>query len=379
VEQEIWFRRQLKRNSSATIVKDEGIFQVITGIRTILQVILIAAVALCTAAVLLPTWLANRKGLLEIKIALFLKYLNFIIGGPPLDQGACIEEVRRTSQKRGILRYAPTPVAHVGTQSIHGPGGPFRIRLYHPQPDEILPVVIYYHGGGWIMGDLDSHDNICRSIAARAQVVVVSPDYRLAPEHEFPAAFEDAYAALLWARQNAALIGGDPLSLAVAGDSSGGNLAAAVALKARDGREHPISCQILIYPVLNLGSFDTASYRDFGAGFFLTHASMLKFREMYVPDSSRWHDPYVSPAKAGDLSGLPPAYIITAEVDVLRDEGEAYAARLLETGVPVVLRRYNKVIHGFLGMERLTKKAFYALDDMASFLKQHFGHCGDRS
>jgi acetyl esterase len=340
------------------------------NIRTIHKATSIAAVA-----VLFGTWLKIRRSMLEVKIFLFLKYLNCIMGGPPLDQGASIEEVRRTSQKRGILRYAPTPIAHVNTQSITGPGGPLRIRIYHPQPDEILPIVIYYHGGGWIMGDLDSHDNICRSIAARANTVVISPEYRLAPEYSFPAAFEDACAAMIWARREAALIGGDAQRLAVAGDSSGGNLAAAVALKYRNNREYPITCQVLIYPVLNLSSFDTSSYRDFDSGFFLTHASMLRFREMYVPDSGLWNNLYVSPAVADDLVGLPPAYIITAEIDVLRDEGEAYAARLQKTGVPMAHKRYQGVIHGFLGMERLTKKASYALDDIASFLKQHLEYC----
>ncbi len=339
------------------------------NIRTIYKVSSIAAVA-----VFFGTWLRIRRSMLEVKIFLFLKYLNCIMGGPPLDQGASIEEVRRTSQKRGILRYAPTQIAHVSTQSITGPGGPLKIRIYHPQPDKILPIVIYYHGGGWIMGDLDSHDNICRSIAARANVVVVSPEYRLAPEHIFPAAFEDAYTTLIWARREAALIGGDALRLAVAGDSSGGNLAAAVALKYSNNREYPIICQVLIYPVLNLSSFETSSYRDFGSGFFLTHASMLSFREMYVPDSGLWHEPFVSPAVADDLSGLPPAYIVTAEIDVLRDEGESYAARLQKNGIPVAHTRYQGVIHGFLGMERLTKKASYALDDIASFLKQHLGN-----
>lgn len=312
-------------------------------------------------------------GALELKSALFLKFLNCILGGPPLDRGASLDEVRRTSQQRRILRFPPTPIACVCTQSIPGPGGPLPIRLYHPQPDEILPVVIFYHGGGWIMGDLESHDNICRLIAARAHVVVVAPDYRLAPEHRFPAAFEDAYATVRWSHRMAASFRGDPACLVVAGDSAGGNLAAAVALKARDNRERLIACQVLFYPVLDLSTFNTESYRCFGTGFFLTQASMRSFRAMYVPDGRLWCDPYVSPAKAGDLEGLPPAYIITAEIDVLRDEGEAYGARLREAGVPVALQRYTGVMHGFIGMERLTQQSGRAIEDLACFLDRQFG------
>lgn len=340
------------------------------GSRTVgvaLTIAVVAAILIGVPAFLIKSWTQTGYGTLEPKVAVFVKLVE-LQGGPPLDRGASIAEVRGAIRKTKAFKYPPTPVAQVINRTIPGPAGPMPVRIYDPRPDAILPIVIYYHGGGWVMGDLDTHDNNCRSIAAKAGVIVIAPAYRLAPENPFPAALDDAYATVLWAHRNAARFNGDATRIAVAGDSAGGNLAAAVALKARELQPALIACQVLIYPATDLCTLDTPSYRRFATGYYLTRESMQRFRAMYLPDSTQWCTPAASPAKSASLAGLPPAFIVTAEIDVLRDDGEAYAARLRAAGVPVASRRYAGVIHGFMALERLTPQAAQAFDDVARFL-----------
>jgi acetyl esterase len=264
------------------------------------------------------------------------------------------EEVTDAAQARALLAAQPAPpispaeVGHVEDRTVAGADGPIPARVYWPRGyDRIsgtpLPVIVFFHGGGFVLCDLDTHDAFCRNLTNMADAVVVSVDYRLAPETPYPGGLEDAYAATVWVHEHAAEIGGDPERLAVAGDSSGGNFAAVVALMARDRGGPPITYQFLIYPVTDQ-DFETTSYRENGADYFTTETHMRWYCEQYGGDAD---DPYVSPLRAPDLSGLPPARVITAEFDPLRDEGEAYARRLSEAGVDVSVRRFDGMFHGF--------------------------------
>jgi acetyl esterase len=243
------------------------------------------------------------------------------------------------------------------------------VRIYTPEGKGPFPVLLYLHGGGWVLGGLDSHDDVCRSFCRRAGVLVVSADYRLAPEARHPAAIQDAYAALRWTAERAAELGGRPDRLAVGGDSAGGNLAAALALRARDRGGPKIAYQLLIYPV-TVRDFETPSYRQYASGFGLTRKNMIWFWDRYLADAADADDPYAAPLRAADLAGLPPALLVTAECDVLRDEGEAYGARLAEAGVAVRGVRYMGLNHGFVRMGAAFPQALKAVDDMAAALRE---------
>ena len=262
----------------------------------------------------------------------------------------------------------PLPVARVEDRTIPGPDGELPVRIYWPEGTGPFPIVVFFHGGGWVICDLDTHDGQARSLCKGAGAVVVSVDYRLAPEHSFPAGPEDCYAATCWAAENAGEIDGDASRIAVAGDSAGGNLSAVVALMARDRGGPALSFQLLIYPVTN-HDFTTASYVENATGYFLTTSSMQWFWRQYLKDPTDAHNPYAAPMQAEDLSGLPPALCITAEFDPLRDEGEAYAARLREAGVAVTTSRYDGVIHGFFGMGALIERANDAVDEACAALR----------
>lgn len=242
----------------------------------------------------------------------------------------------------------------VADRVIDGPGGPLRLRIYRPpgaNPGP-LPLVVFFHGGGWVICDLDTHDPTCRRLCVGANAVVVSVDYRLAPEHRFPAAPDDCDAATRWAIANAGALGADPGRVVLAGDSAGGNLAAAVALRLRDSGGPAVAGQLLVYPVTDHHTAGFGSYAEFAEGFGLTRSVMAWFWDHYLGEpmaAVRAGDLPADavPLRAADLSGLPPALVLTAGFDVLRDEGEAYAARLREAGVPTVLERHAGMHHGF--------------------------------
>jgi acetyl esterase len=246
------------------------------------------------------------------------------------------------------MQGEPAPVGSVVDRSVPGAAGDIPVRVYTPEGEAAhpRPVVVYFHGGGWVVGDLDVVDLPCRQLAAESGAVVVSVDYRLAPEHRYPAAFDDCYAATAWVAEHAEELGADPVRVAVAGDSAGGNLAAAVALAARDRGGPSLYAQLLIYPATDFG-FGTDSYRDNAEGYLLNRASMQWFWAHYLGAADLDATPYACPARAADLAGLPPAYVATAEYDPLRDEGEAYAARLASAGVPVTAKRFDGLMHGF--------------------------------
>lgn len=276
-----------------------------------------------------------------------------IVGQERLGMGGVETDVaRRRADLRQKTRLA-MPVRsgiHVWGRVIDGPGGPLPVRCYRRiGGPEVRPGIVYLHGGGWVVGDLDTHDACCRVLADVAGAVVVSVDYRLAPESPFPAAVDDSMAALAWVRGAARELGVDPARLGVMGDSAGGNLAAVVAQKDRDGDGPPLVVQGLVYPATD-ARFVTRSHDLFAEGFFLTRADMEWFRGHYLPNPDDWTDPAASPLLADDLGGCAPAVVVTAGFDPLRDEGDQYAERLRDAGVPVRWRCYDDQVHGFFGM-----------------------------
>ncbi|WP_411344507.1 alpha/beta hydrolase [Paenibacillus sp. WLX1005] len=245
------------------------------------------------------------------------------------------------------LAAQPDHVWKVDNLTIPSDSGQIPIRVYTPQSETLLPVMVYYHGGGWVVGNLDAVDVLCRQLANGTNSIIVSVDYRLAPEHKFPAAIEDAYAAADWVARHAHSLGADSQRIAVGGDSAGANLAAAVTLMARDKGTPALHIQFLVNPVMQY-SFHTDSYQQHAEGYGLTAETMRWFWKQYLANEQDGYTAYASPLLADDLSGLPPALIFTAEFDPLRDEGEAYAAKLQAAGVPVEWKRYEGMIHGFL-------------------------------
>ena len=285
------------------------------------------------------------------------------------------EAAREMHRVASAASGAPAPVKNVEDRSIPGPGGEIPVRIYTPAATGPQPALVYFHGGGWVIGDLDTHDSTCRTLANSAQCIVVSVDYRLAPEHKFPAAVDDAYAAAAWVADHAEEIGVDKRRVAVGGDSAGGNLAAVVALIARGKNTPRLAYQLLVYPITDY-DFETGSYRDNAEGYFLTRDAMKWFWGHYIRSEADGLDPRVSPLRADDLVGLPPALVITAEFDPLRDEGEAYAARLRDDGVPVTVTRYDGMIHGFWQMSGLLQQSRDALQQAAEGLRSAFSQEG---
>jgi len=270
-------------------------------------------------------------------------------GDGPYD-GLSLDEARAVARRVSALSGPGEPVAHVEDRALPGPGGPLPVRLYRPEAPAPLPLLVYFHGGGWVLGDLDSSDFGCRAYANRVPCLVVSVDYRLAPEHKFPAAVEDVVAATRWAAAHAAELGGDPARVAVGGLSAGATLAAVTALALRDAGGPALCGQLLTAPVID-ARMDTASYSANAEGYGLTRAKMSWFWNHYLARPEDGQHPHASPACAEDLRGLPPAFVMTAELDPLRDEGEAYAQRLAAAGVPVRHRRYDGMVHSFMGPE----------------------------
>jgi acetyl esterase len=271
------------------------------------------------------------------------------VPGPPAHL-VPIAQARAAHDRETALMSGPgEEVAEVRELDVPGPAGPIRVRVFRPlevgDGADRLPLVAYLHGGGWAVGTLDAFDPLCRALANASGALVASIDYRLAPEHPFPAAPDDARAAVRWLAAHAGELGADPARLAIAGDSAGANLATVTARRLRDERGPELRCQALIYPVCD-SALNTRSYRDFGSGFGLSAASMKRYWELYLDGADGRH-PDASPLQAADLAGLPPAFVLTAAKDVLRDEGEAYAQALRAAGVAVTLRRYDGAVHGF--------------------------------
>ena len=286
-------------------------------------------------------------------------------------QQARADTLERTAAMAG-MGDGPEPIARVEDRAIPGPGGEIPIRIYTPgEPSG--GCILYFHGGGWVICNLDTHDAPARALANLSGAMVISVDYRLAPEAKYPAAAEDCYAATQWVSEHGAELGIDPSRIAVAGDSAGGNLAAVVAQMARERGGPPIAFQLLIYPVTDL-DFTTGSYVEHGSSEdLLSIEDMSWFWNHYLESPGQAKEPYAAPLRADDLGGLPPALVITAEYDVLRDEGEAYARRLWSAGVATQLSRYDGVVHGFFNMAPILDKATAAQQEAGAAIRAAFG------
>ena len=294
------------------------------------------------------------------------------LGLPPNHQ-VSPQEARANTKAR--MRAAGPEVNAVQDQTIPGPDGPVAARIYTPAGPGPFPGLAWFHGGGWVVGDLDTADAAARNLCAGAGCVVASVDYRLAPETKFPGPAEDCYAATQWLAAKAASLNVDPARIAVGGDSAGGNLAAAVALMSRERGGCPLVFQLLVYPVTQR-DFDNGSYRENAEGYQLTRETMIWYWNHYLAADADAANPYAAPLEAADLSGLPPALVLTAEYDPLRDEGEAYAAALQAAGVATECIRYDGLIHGFFGMFAAVDQAQQAVDRSSAALRQAFARDG---
>jgi acetyl esterase len=289
---------------------------------------------------------------------------------PPLHE-LSVDDARQVIVELFGTKENLEPVGKVEDRMIPGADGEISVRVYTPEGTGPFPVLVYYHGGGWVIGNLDAYDPTCRALTNAVRCVVVSVEYRLAPEHKFPAAPEDCYAALQWVGANADGINGDPMRIAIGGDSAGGNLTAVVAQMSRDrGGVRPVY-QLLVYPVTDHG-YDTPSYRENADDYLLTKDAMVWFWNHYLGSESDGNSPLASPLRADNLRDLPPALVITAEFDPLRDEGEAYAAKLRDAGVPVMLTRYDGMIHGFFSLGAVLDQGKNAMAEAAAGLRAAF-------
>ncbi|MEF8902005.1 MAG: alpha/beta hydrolase [Halovenus sp.] len=269
-------------------------------------------------------------------------------GLPPLYQ-LSLADARETYRDLSVPDDPPSAVASVTDRTVPGPEADIPVRLYTPRGDGPFPPLVFFHGGGWLLGGLDTHDALCRELANAAECLVVAVDYRLAPEHRFPAGLEDCYAVTRWVANNAETVGAEPGTLAIAGDSAGGALAMGVGLLARDRDGPAIDYQVLAYPVTD-HTFDTESYEENAQGYFLTRKDMERFWNGYLRSELDGRHPYASPLRSQNLDGLPPSFVLTSGFDPLRDEGRQLADRLSEAGVPTQDAQYDDMIHGFLTM-----------------------------
>ena len=295
-----------------------------------------------------------------------------VAGRPPYETLSPAEARAFYLAARFVANPEPPELARVEPLAIPGPHGAIAARVYTPknlrQSAGLAPVLVFFHGGGWVIGDLDSHDVACRQLADQGQLKVISVDYRLAPEHKFPAAVDDAIAATSWIAENAARLGIDASRLTVGGDSAGGNLAAVVAISARDGDGPAIAGQLLIYPATE-SAMTHPSHREPETSILLTHSVIRWFYDHYLNSAADIHDWRASPARAKTLVGLPPAYVLTVGGDPLRDEGDEYASSLKKAGVPVTYRHFPGQFHGFFTMGKLLQQANVAAAEIGVWLK----------
>jgi acetyl esterase len=291
-------------------------------------------------------------------------------GVPPTHSLSVAEARAWYRERRAITQPLPPEVGAVQELQATGAAGAIPLRLYRPfgsAPNAVLPVLVYYHGGGWTIGDLDTHDTLCRELSNGSGCAVVSVDYRMGPEHRFPAAVDDAFAALTWVRGHAAALSLDAQRIAVGGDSAGGNLAAVAAIQARDAGGPPLRFQLLIYPATDMRA-TAPSHQSNGQGYLLTSDTIRYFHDHYIDDARHDTDWRASPLLREDLSRLPPAFVLTAGYDPLRDEGLQYAQRLTEAGNAAALVCFERQIHGFILMGRVIDEANVAVQLCAAQL-----------
>jgi acetyl esterase len=294
-------------------------------------------------------------------------------GGPPLEQ-MTVADAR--AQSRGMIEFGHPreEMAHVEDRTIPADGRQIPIRVYRPSAADGLAALMYFHGGGFVLCDLETHDRECRALANASGCVVVSVDYRRPPECPFPAAPEDCYAATRYVAGHPQEFGIDPERLGVAGDSAGGNLAAVVTLMARERGGPGLAFQLLVYPLVDLEDVERPSMREYGHDHFATIESLDWFNTHYIPHREDRRHPFASPIRARDFAGLPPASVITAECDPIRDQGEAYAQQLQAAGVPVELKRYDGMIHPFFSLGGLVDGGREALQDAGAAARRALGN-----
>jgi acetyl esterase len=290
--------------------------------------------------------------------------------GVPATHTLPVAEARRLYEARIAVMAPPATVAKVDQRRIDGPVGPIELRIYTPAGTGPFPLMVFFHGSGFVLCSLDTHDGMCRNLAAGVGCVVVSVDYRLAPEHKFPAGPDDCLAATRWAALNAATFDADPLRVVVAGDSAGANMAAVTALRVRDEGGPALSGQMLLYPVTDYHTPGTPSYEQNADGYGLSRDTMKWFWAHYLRDATDADHPYASPLRAEDLGGLPPAYVLSAEYDPLRDEAERYGERLRAAGVPVEITRRAGMNHGFMFWVGLVGGADSAMADACAWARR---------
>jgi acetyl esterase len=292
--------------------------------------------------------------------------------GVPATHTLSIAEARAQYEARIRIMAPPASVDSVSERTIQGPAGDLKLRIYHPAGQGPFALLAFFHGSGFVLCSLDTHDGMCRNLCAGAGCIVVSVDYRLAPEHKFPAGLDDCVLATRWVAEHALELNGDAGRLAVGGDSAGGNLAAAAALRIRDESAPALCGQLLIYPVTDYHTPGTPSYQENAEGYGLTRDTMRWFWHHYINDPKDAAQPYASPLRARDFSGLPPALVVTAEYDPLRDEGERYADKLRAAGTSCVLSRWRGMNHGFFFWVGLVDKADEAMAETCAWLREIF-------
>lgn len=293
--------------------------------------------------------------------------------GVPATHTLTVAEARRQYEARVAIMAPPAHVATVGERRIAGPAGPLTLRIYTPEGAGPFPLMVFFHGSGFVLCSLDTHDGMCRNLSAGIGCVVVSVDYRLAPEHKFPAGPDDCLAATRWAAAHAREMDADPTRIMVAGDSAGGTMAAVTALRARDEGDPKLCGQLLLYPVTDYHTPGTPSYVENGEGYGLTRDTMVWFWRHYLADAGQATHPHAAPLRATELRGLPPAFVMSAEYDPLRDEAECYGERLNAAGVSVTLTRRSGMNHGFLFWVGLVDGAGSAMTEACAWARRAFG------
>ncbi|MFL0195015.1 alpha/beta hydrolase [Clostridium sp. WILCCON 0269] len=337
-------------------------------IRIVLGVVFILIVVV---SFIIKNLTETNDGKLNVYIATNLK-LDRILN-TELIKGKSINKIRGYLNRQSTKwSNKPIPFSNIKNVTIKINSEKIPVRIYTPESGSNLPIIIYSHGGFWMGGNLDIYDSICRKLSQNTKAIVMSVDYRLAPENPFPAGLNDVYSILQWTYKNAESINGNGKHIAMVGDSAGGNLSAAVSLMSRDKNGPHIVCQILIYPSTNIYELNSKSWSYFANDFSVSMEDMKKYTSLYVPRKEDRKNPYVSPLLAKNFKKLPDTLIITAEIDPLRDEGEAYGKKLKEAGTQVNVTRYEGVPHGFITMGKITNKADEALNETSLYLQKEF-------
>lgn len=309
-------------------------------------------------------------GKLNTFIALDLQLNKFLTSKP--SNNSSIKQTRKYLDSQSSKSDTTIPFSNIKNTFINTNSYKIPVSIYTPQGSGKFPIIIYSHGGFWIAGSVNTHDSVCRKLSKNTNAIVISVNYRLAPEHSFPTALNDVYSVLQWTYKNAESINGNKKHIAIAGDSSGGNLSAAVSLMARDKNGPPITCEVLIYPSTNIYKLNSKSWSYFSKSINLSTQDMQEYISLYVPKKTDRQNPYVSPLLSNNFSNLPNTLIIAAQIDPLHDEDIAYANKLKAARTKVKIYEYNGVPHGFITMGKITNKSAEALNDICSYIRNEF-------